>query len=103
MEPLSVISLFFNLATYNTKNELKQYDQSNYYYSVWWVWWAIQRFKCFGNAWKCIETSHMGTEDIFIINTSYISKRLFTFLLHRYIADPSDHFSGQLTTPFGIE
>ena len=21
----------------------------------------------------------------------------------RYIADPSDHFSGQLTTPFGIE
>ena len=34
MEPLSVISLFFNLATYNSKNELKQYDQSHYYYSV---------------------------------------------------------------------
>ena len=34
MEPLSVISLFFNLATYNSKNELKQYDQTNYYYSV---------------------------------------------------------------------
>ena len=34
MEPLSVISLFFNLATYNPKNELKQYDQSHYYYSV---------------------------------------------------------------------
>ena len=34
MEPLSVISLFFNLATYNSKNELKQYDQSRYYYSV---------------------------------------------------------------------
>ena len=34
MEPLSVISLFFNLATYNQKNELKQYDQSHYYYSV---------------------------------------------------------------------
>ena len=32
MEPLSVISLFFNLATYNSKNELKQYDQSHYYY-----------------------------------------------------------------------
>ena len=34
MEPLSVISLFFNLATYNSKNEFKQYDQSYYYYSV---------------------------------------------------------------------
>ena len=34
MEPLSVISLFFNLSTYNSKNELKQYDQSHYYYSV---------------------------------------------------------------------
>ena len=34
MEPLSVISLFFNLATYNSKNDLKQYDQSHYYYSV---------------------------------------------------------------------
>ena len=34
MEPLSVISLFFNLATYNSKNEMKQYDQSHYYYSV---------------------------------------------------------------------
>ena len=34
MEPISVISLFFNLATYNSKNELKQYDQSHYYYSV---------------------------------------------------------------------
>ena len=34
MEPLSVISLFFNLATYNSKNELNQYDQSHYYYSV---------------------------------------------------------------------
>ena len=34
MEPLSVISLFFNLAIYNSKNELKQYDQSHYYYSV---------------------------------------------------------------------
>ena len=34
MEPLSVISLFFNLATYNSNNELKQYDQSHYYYSV---------------------------------------------------------------------
>ena len=34
MEPLSVISLFFNLATYNSKNELKQYDQSHYYYSI---------------------------------------------------------------------
>ena len=34
MEPLAVISLFFNLATYNSKNELKQYDQTNYYYSV---------------------------------------------------------------------
>ena len=34
MEPLSVISLFFNLATYNSKNELKQYDQNRYYYSV---------------------------------------------------------------------
>ena len=34
MEPLSVISLFFNLATYNSKNNLKQYDQSHYYYSV---------------------------------------------------------------------
>ena len=34
MEPLAVISLFFNLATYNSKNELKQYDQSHYYYSV---------------------------------------------------------------------
>ena len=34
MEPLSVISLFFNLATYNSKNELKQYNQSHYYYSV---------------------------------------------------------------------
>ena len=34
MEPLSVISLFFNLAAYNSKNELKQYDQSHYYYSV---------------------------------------------------------------------
>ena len=34
MEPLSVISLFFNLATYNSKNELKQYDQNHYYYSV---------------------------------------------------------------------
>ena len=34
MEPLSVISLFFNLATYNSKNELKKYDQSHYYYSV---------------------------------------------------------------------
>jgi len=34
MEPLSVISLFFNLATYNSKKDLKQYDQSHYYYSV---------------------------------------------------------------------
>ena len=34
METLSVISLFFNLATYNTKNDLKHYDQSHYYYSV---------------------------------------------------------------------
>ena len=34
MEPLSVISLFFNLATYNSKNDFKQYDQSQYYYSV---------------------------------------------------------------------
>ena len=34
MEPLSVISLLFNLATYNSKNEFKQYDQSHYYYSV---------------------------------------------------------------------
>ena len=34
MEPLSVISLFFNLATYNSRDELKQYDQSHYYYSV---------------------------------------------------------------------
>ena len=34
MEPLSVISLFFNLATYNSKNELKHYDQNHYYYSV---------------------------------------------------------------------
>jgi hypothetical protein len=40
---------------------------------------------------------------IYHIKTSQNSKRLFTFLLHRYIADPSDHFSGQLTTPFGIE
>ena len=34
MEPLSVISLFFNLATYNSKNDSKQFDQSHYYYSV---------------------------------------------------------------------
>ena len=34
MEPLSVISLFFNLATYNSNNEFKKYDQSHYYYSV---------------------------------------------------------------------
>ena len=34
MEPLSVISLFFNLATYNSKNDVKQYYQSHYFYSI---------------------------------------------------------------------
>ena len=34
MEPLSVISLFFNLVTYNSKNDFKQIDQSHYFYSV---------------------------------------------------------------------
>ena len=34
MEPLSVISLFFNLASFNVNNETAQLKASQYYYSI---------------------------------------------------------------------
>ncbi len=34
MEPLSVISLFFNLASFNTNNEIAHLKDSQYYYSI---------------------------------------------------------------------
>ena len=34
MEPLSVISLFFNLASFNVNNETTQLKDSQYYYSI---------------------------------------------------------------------
>ena len=34
MEPLSVISLFFNLASFNANNETAQLKDSQYYYSI---------------------------------------------------------------------
>ena len=34
MEPLSVISLFFNLASFNVNNEKLQLKDSQYYYSI---------------------------------------------------------------------
>ena len=34
MEPLSVISLFFNLASFNANNETAQLKDSRYYYSI---------------------------------------------------------------------
>ena len=34
MEPLSVISLFFNLASFNVNNEKLQLKDNQYYYSI---------------------------------------------------------------------
>ena len=34
MEPLSVISLFFNLASFNANNETSQLKDNQYYYSI---------------------------------------------------------------------
>ena len=34
MEPLSVISLFFNLASFNANNETSQIKDNQYYYSI---------------------------------------------------------------------
>ena len=34
MEPLSVISLFFNLASFNVNNERSQFKDNQYYYSI---------------------------------------------------------------------
>ena len=34
MEPLSVISLLFNLASFNVNNETAQLKDSQYYYSI---------------------------------------------------------------------